>query len=387
MKKKTKVILSAASVLAVAGIIAGSYFINNDKNPEVTPVPTTAPTEAAPSPDVTITETPVVDPTSVPTVETTTEPTVEPTIEPIVTVEPTKEAEVEPTETPDITVTETPVPEPTATVKPTETPAPSPTNTPIPTSKPTQEPISDIEIAGYTLTPVQKFQLSDTTYAYVFQGGSIGVIDTKTGFNDFVGNVISFKKTPENVDITTVAGIVFNYSSEVKPTIDQQYLPTPTPTPTTFPTPNPEQPKMLASYKGDKSYGDVTIEVWDNGYMYIKGTGTLSTDAICGMGYTSPDCKEFISIYNSSKVVVNNYIIGEGIVDLDDWAWLPSHITYLELPSTLKEVSGKLASNLKRNPRDVKIVGYKDGQKVTYDYKSSENFTKVLEEYFNIQTN
>lgn len=362
MKKKTKIILSVVSVLAVAGIIAGSYFVNNDKNPELTPSPTTTPTEATPLPDAAITEIPVIDPTSVPIAEPTTEPTVEPTV----------------------------------TVNPPETPVPSPTNTPIPTSKPTQgptpTPLMEYKIDGEDVEIVQTFQLSDTTFAYVYKTGHIGVADTKTGFTYRMGGSLKkYNQEPGEVEITTVTAIMLGSERVTsKTTIDPQYFPTPT----AYPTPNPEQPKMFASYKGDKKYGDVTIEAWDNGQLRITGTGIYNHRALDNMEYVAPEINSFIHTREIAGVKTTHIIIEEGITGIDDWPYhmnpgngdIEKTLEYLELPSTLQIFDGTLAVRLLRHPPEhtIKIVGYKNGQKVTYDYRAGDDLTEVLKTCFNV---
>lgn len=373
MRRKPNAIFIILAILLVVAV--ATFFLTREKE-TMNPTPT---------------EAPVV------------EPTVEPTMEPVATetpVEPT-EVPVEPTTKPTETPQETVMPEPTATSTPaptaTSTPEPTATSTPKPTSTPTPiatpTPIVQCTTNGMPDKLVQTFKVSDTTYIYVFEEGSVSIADTKTGFTAQYGKVF---KNPEEVDVQTVMskfkGILEKNNVDVEP----QYLPTPTPTPTAFPTPNPSNPKVLASYKGDSNYGDVTVEAWDNGYVYVKGSGEYNTSRINNLSYMASDISNFIRVRNIAGVKTTHIVIEEGIEELNEWPLIANkgnmdidkYLVYIELPTTLKEVTDTLAVKFDRHPpaNDITLVGYKDGQKVTYTYKAGEDFTKVLKEQFGIES-
>lgn len=357
MKKKLLGIIIgiAFAVLAAAGVLAAVLHKNAGRQPVVptgTPAPTATTTPAAE-------ETPAAKPTKVPeqiltpAAEPTKEPAKDPTEAP--TKEPTPEATMAPTEAP------------TPTITPMPTPTPVPTATPTPTPVPT--PLVEYKKDGVDVRIVQTFRLSDTTYAYVFENGKTAIADSETGYSGRIGTGY---KNPETVDVKTVTERILAYSEagyldDSRFTIETQYLPTPTPTPTPFPTPNPEQPKLLASFECGKSGDNVTEEIWDNGYVYVKGTGTLRSVDFIVPKSENKKIGEALSYVDTSWFTLTHAVIEEGITSLNDSFYRSiKSLVYIELPSTLKTIDVELFNAVRNPDSDVTVVGYKDGKQITF---------------------
>lgn len=74
----------------------------------------------------------------------------------------------------------------------------------------------------------------------------------------------------DNTEISSTAFLECGGLANIKDSEKYNSTPTPVPTPTPTPTPNPDKPRLVESRKmGD----NVTFEFWDNGYLYVKGTG------------------------------------------------------------------------------------------------------------------
>lgn len=126
-------------------------------------------------------------------------------------------------------------------------------------------------------------------------------------------------------------------------------IPTPTPTtppPTPTPVPNPEKPRLCHSFKMGKN---VTYEFWDNGYIYVKGSGKGDDQSeLFDWEYTMNLNWEF---YSSMKYL----IVEEGITYLGKHAhtsaseiWLPKSLEVVGFNSMFCDV----------------LHCYKDGKKV-----------------------
>ena len=143
--------------------------------------------------------------------------------------------------------------------------------------------------------------------------------------------------------------------------------PTPTPKPTATPLPNPDKPRMLSS----KKMGDnVTFEFWDNGYLYIKGTGpTYDYDW------------DFILVRGEQYSTIHNVIVEEGITYLGNGIFYSDDLgemTYISLPKTLTAVgyTGGGGTN-------ITIDGYYEGKAVTVKSSGSagpRGFFNALED-------
>lgn len=132
--------------------------------------------------------------------------------------------------------------------------------------------------------------------------------------------------------------------------------PIPKPLPTATPLPDPDKPKKYAT----KQMGDnVTFEFWDNGYLYVKGTG-----ATWDKDWTFCEFRD--TPYNNTKIVV----VEDGVTYLGDHclAWLePKEIHFPESLSKLGNI-GTWAT----------IHGVRDGRKYVakggYIYRFFEYF-------------
>ncbi len=282
---------------------------------------------------------------------------------------------------PSPTSTSAPTPEPTLTPEPSKVPTVAPEVTKAPLGKPTPTPLVEYKKDGVDVPIVQTFQVSDTTYIYVYENGHVGIADTATGYTAKYGTGFG---NPSNIDVTTVIAKVRNALEKNNVAVEPQYLPTPTPTPippTPFPTPNPEKPKMLASYKGDKEYGDITVEAWDNGYLYVKGTGVYYVKST--MSYTPQDLEDYWKIGRASGYTYSHLVIEEGITELKDSpCWANNSISdremlkYIEIPSTLNKMDKD--SFYANHLNDITVTGYKNGEKVTFTVKAGERLTDAI---------
>lgn len=385
MRKRAKIIAAVAAV-AVIGILIWAYMAFNRKEgdieagnpttvtPEATPTDTVMPTGgAAVTPEGT--PTPVPELTDTPEATKAPEPTDMPT--PTLTPAPSREPEPSFTPTPSAMPTPEPSKEPTA--------APEATKAPV--GKPTPTPLVEYKKDGVDVPIVQTFQVSDTTYVYIYENGKLAVADSGTGYSK---RYATNYKDPANVDIAMVIDCLLVDEAaalqERKITINPSLMPTPIPTPTPFPTPNPEKPKMLASYKGDKDYGDITVEAWDNGYLYVKGTGVLNK--YFSMSYLPQDLKDYWEIGKASGVEVTHVIIGEGITGIRNFPYAAGKrderetIQYIEFPSTLTRITYEEFDF--HFVQDVKITGYKSGEKTTVILKSDGNIISDLDSLYDV---
>lgn len=411
MKNKNKAWVAVAILaLAISIITIVISFARGKDEPTINP---TGVPEATPSAGPT--DTPVPTLTNMP--ETTKVP------------EPTGMPTPMPTDMPTVTPEATPAPEPSPT--PTSTPLPSPTPTPeatlapteVPVITPTPAPEATIKIGEYEIpatytyngkeylwfdesdgTLIQAEKVGSNTYLIAYSDKNlknyimifdvvteesctyyVSGLDLKTAtIPDMLGYIIE-----TNAKSHTSVGDPFR-GMEVMSSL----LPTPTPTPTPYPTPNPEKPKMIASYQGDKEYGDITVEAWDNGYLYVKGTGVLRKNF--SMSYTPQDLKDYWAFDRGVKVT--HVIVEEGVTELRDFPYWASNsydkresVIYLEFPSTLTGVSVQSFDIHFLN--DVEIVGYKDGEKITYlletdgkKLSDKESLYDVMRKNFNIHS-
>lgn len=340
----------------------------------------------------------------------TTEPTVAPTTAPTATPEP--EASVTPDilPTPIPTPTAIPTPEPTATPEPTPTPEPAPTATPTPviTVDKNAKLLDSVKMGDNVF-----YDFYDDGTLVVRGKGATR--DVKNGFNiqvdkvsldkkdaDYKDNI--FDKAPDVSFIVIEEGITeigdwslsgFFYTEKIEfpqslkkvgyaaffITMDEavecyglrsdmefeEYAlgcafknmpsefapyattPAPLPRPTATPLPNPDKPRMLSS----KKMGDnVTFEFWDNGYLYVKGTGaTYDYDW------------DFVLVRGEQYSTIHNVIVEEGITYLGDFVFHSNdmdELTYFKLPKTLTGVG-----NIAGGGIGITIEGYYEGKAVT----------------------
>jgi len=180
-----------------------------------------------------------------------------------------------------------------------------------------------------------------------------------------------------------IKAIITTYGDDAEQAlVEAGYTPEWIPIPTPTLTPEYDNPKLLGSYKGDLDYGDITVEAWSNGYLYIKGTGEYYRNWN-SMEYPK-DIKTFL---NASKdYSVTHVIIEEGVTGVNGfivansltgsgYSGFSRDMVYLEIPSTLKHQKifergyvNKSGSTLFEH--DVEIVGYVDGVKTTHIVKA-----------------
>lgn len=401
MNSKKKIRLAAA-VVVIMTIIVTVIILVTGKEPVSNPEPT-----SVPDPVNTLAPTEEPEPTDVPEPVVTEEPevTTEPTeaIEPTNTPEPTEG--LTPTAEPEVTTAPTaePTATPTPSPLPTATAAPTPTSTPVPTATPTP-------VVAEGTEPEYRFQMGDNVWFEYYENSTLLVVtgtgatwDFETHFkrNEYINKndswkspkkviikdgvtrigdnslaylysatyvsipdtLISvgeygFKNVGRNADITEWINLDLsklktennsftgaNGIADMEGGSEVMATPTPTPTTSPTPTPNPENPRLVLSEKmGD----DITFEFWDNGYLYVKGTGrtydkreNFHWDS---NRYTATDLK----FSNSKKVpkefleTIKYLVVEEGVTYLGDCIFNDiGKIETAELPKSLVESKGQ----------------------------------------------
>lgn len=384
----------------------------------VTLMPTAAPTDvvavtSTPIPEPTVTNTP----TPVPTATNT--PTPMPTPTPV------------PTNTP----TPTPTPTPTNTPRPTNTPTPTPTNTPTPTPTPVvvQSELrymvqmgdnvwfkyyenNQLVVTGTgstwdfaTVSAMAKEVMRqigfksemDTRNDLLYKVTSITINEgiTRIGNNVF-GSVCdkvtdvylpdslkeigesAFRFIGSSVSDTTwhnlhlenmkVASTAFQFAKGLEGIGDigqYQCTPTPTPTATPTPTPNPSNPKVLSTYK---PMSTITYEFWDNGYLYIKGSGRMEDEVIVTLedGYDTngKHIKEILPLIRHIVVEEGVTYLGDGSLDglyNLETVVLPKSFTYA-------------FNDCGEFDNGVDVVGYYKGRKFHFTSESSYSLYTVF---------
>lgn len=144
--------------------------------------------------------------------------------------------------------------------------------------------------------------------------------------------------------------------------------PTPTPAPTATPLPDPNKPRKYAT----KQMGDnVTFEFWDNGYLYVKGTG-----ATWDKNYVT-----FLDFRNEPYCNTHTVIIEDGITYLGTSVFNElNKVSYYSLPITLTTISSNTGGY---NVDEITIIeGFYDGKAVTLKIKGTGNpgqFHSIIE--------
>lgn len=153
------------------------------------------------------------------------------------------------------------------------------------------------------------------------------------------------------------------------PTEFKEYTvaPTPLPLPTATPVPDPNKPRKYAAKKmGD----DVTFEFWDNGYLYVKGTG-----ATWDMEWS------FNDFWAEPYVNTHSVIIEEGITYLGEEVFNGlDFITYFSLPKSLTTIGDPTAGGGK----GVTFDGYLDGKSITVKTENATHSSASLATYFKV---
>lgn len=155
-----------------------------------------------------------------------------------------------------------------------------------------------------------------------------------------------------------------NLSSEFK---EYAIAPTLKPLPTATPLPNPDKPRLVEK----KKMGDnITYEFWDNGYLYVKGTGATWDQSFY-----------FTDFEGDFYQTIKNVIVEEGVTELGKnslkFLW---NISYWSLPRSLAGVKSTGGTGI-----GVTFDGYFDGKLVTikthnatHNGASASTFFEVL---------
>ena len=355
MRKRVKII-AAVAVISVIGILIWIYMAFNRKEGDIEAGnPTTITPEATPTDTV------------MPTGEADITPEGTPIPVPELTVTPEATKAPEPTDMP--TPAFTPAPSTMPTLEPSKEPTAAPEATKSPVGKPTPTPLVEYKKDGVDVPIVQTFQVSDTTYVYVYENGKLAVADSGTGYSK---RYATNYKDPANVDIAMVVDCLLVDEAaalqERKITINPSLMPTPIPTPTPFPIPNPEKPKMLASFDCSESGSEVTQEMWDNGYIYIKGTGATRWIGTLNAKPEDEPALKALGFLNKYGFRPSHLVVGEGVTSLGDspmCVWYRSLI-YIELPSTLESIREQSFNLEKLMEKDITVSGYKNGERITF---------------------
>lgn len=152
----------------------------------------------------------------------------------------------------------------------------------------------------------------------------------------------------DSTEISSTAFLECGGLANIKDAEKYNATPTPVPTSTPTPTPDPDKPRLVESRKmGD----NVTFEFWDNGYLYVKGTG-----ATWDQNFYFDDFEgEFYQTINKVKVEEGITYIGKFTLN-----WMNS-ISYWEIPKSLTSVGNTGGGGL----GPVVFHGYFEGVSIT----------------------
>lgn len=287
----------------------------------------------------------------------------------------------------------------------TPTPTPSPTATPTPTPVPEGYVVIGGDVFEETYisattgkevkwvpdgeTVMRSDKIGDNAYVVVTEtktGIKVRIVDTDDSIKYSIGG--KFDSYDEIKDLSTgelLTEIKDNIESFESKGADFDLYEGIIPTPTPY-VANPNNPILLDSYKGDKNYGNVTVEAWDNGKLLVKGTGKLYLNK--GIGYWPYDSEIIVPM---THLIIEEGIteIGMGLYFLQGNVSFYNDLTYIEIPSTVKKITSGLFINDEYRifAKDVTIAGYKDGVKTTYVLKagSGELIQDVLVNYFGLE--
>ena len=118
---------------------------------------------------------------------------------------------------------------------------------------------------------------------------------------------------------------LYCYNENIEEMLQFRATPTAAPLPTATPIPNPDKPRLVES----KKMGDnVTFEFYDNGYLYVKGTGATWDKSFY-----------FDDFDGDFYQTIENVVIEEGVTYIGNFSlnWM-SGISYWKLPKSLKSV-------------------------------------------------
>lgn len=165
---------------------------------------------------------------------------------------------------------------------------------------------------------------------------------------------------------------------------------TPTPTstpvpPTPTPTPNPNKPRLVLSEKmGD----NVTFDFYDNGYLYVRGTGAMWNEER-GFSWLYREQKfglETLKYGYFSQEFLNTIdylIIEEGITEMGSWVFNGLDFNHIELPKSLKAIEQQIGINLiDASNQNVYIHAYLGGKEFTIKAKGADGKETVGYNFF-----
>lgn len=334
-----------------------------------------------------------------------------PTMTPLATVTDVPVEEKTPGKDPGTTPSATPKPTATATPEPTPTPIPEPTMTPAPVVPEGAEPVASVKMgdevyydfygdgllfvrgqgstydfkeytdrqlhiiknveifaSGYSETDFSSGENNMCTRIVVGEGitrigssalaaylnvESVALPGTLKEIGDSAFYWVGYGRETEwsgldtdNTEISSTAFLECGGLANIKDS--EKYSATPTPIPPT-PTPDPDKPRLVESRKmGD----NVTFEFWDNGYLYVKGTGA-----------TWDQNFYFDDFWSDFYLNIDNVIIEEGITYLGNFIfnWIDS-ISCWEFPQSIINIGNTAGGNA---GKPVSFHGYVDGKPAT----------------------
>lgn len=139
--------------------------------------------------------------------------------------------------------------------------------------------------------------------------------------------------------------------------------PTATPTPTPTPLPDPENPKLVfTAYPHD----NCTIEYYDNGHEYVKGTG---------LGYSPTGWYSTFGL--PEDYVCTHFHVGEGITD----PGVPHTAKYVWLPTTADIQNDLHFGNMIAGPNSTWYV-YSNGEPYTIKFTLSAELDAELKQKY-----
>lgn len=154
-------------------------------------------------------------------------------------------------------------------------------------------------------------------------------------------------------------------------------MPTPTPTPSPTPIPNPDKPRLLETI----AMGDnVTYEFWDNGYLYVKGSGAIPNQSeLWGLGQ-----KYYYPNSYTLAEKMHTVIVEEGITYFGKYCFsgVPADVEWF-LPKTYTggeeySLSGGTVFHGYYNEKPVTVTRSKDDD--WHKNLSAYDFFRVLED-------
>ena len=149
----------------------------------------------------------------------------------------------------------------------------------------------------------------------------------------------------------------------------EQYMngPTPIPTATPTPTPNPKQPKIMKSFPmGD----NVTFEFWDNGYLYVKGSGATWDREWHFMHFSDYENPNWMT--QEFLATITHLIVEEGVTGFGENSMTGiSSLEYIEFPSSFDITTLEFASG--NTGFKMYATAYLDGKKFTLTGKAAKD--------------